>query len=178
MTRPPDPPPPAPPDPPAGPAPAGPSPDGPPAAPVPAAPVAAGPSAGPGPAVPVLSGLAAGAGAGWDGEAVLAGLDPDTAGLDPAVLAGRHVPSDAELCGEYPPDDDDPAGWVAGVAVAGPGGAFTAGGPVEAIPPGGTLAGLSQYAFGDGLAGLSDDALVGLLHAARRLSAWQSGIEL
>ncbi|HEX6934828.1 MAG TPA: HNH endonuclease signature motif containing protein [Streptosporangiaceae bacterium] len=162
MTRPPDPPPPAPPDPPARPAPAGPPPDGP-------------------PAVPVPAGLAACAGDGWDGEAVLAGLDPDTAGLDPAVLAGRHVPSDAELCGEYPPDgddgDDEDDGFLVALA-AGRGAAFTAGGPVEAILPGGTLAGLSQYAFGDGLAGLSDDGLVGLLHAARRLSAWQSGIEL
>ena len=44
--------------------------------------------------------------------------------------------------------------------------------------PDGTLAGLSGYALAGGLGALSDDALVGLLHASRRLSAWQSGIEL
>ncbi|HEX6933796.1 MAG TPA: hypothetical protein VF162_16755, partial [Streptosporangiaceae bacterium] len=135
---------------------------------------------GPVPAGPVAAvpGPALAAGDGWDGEAVLAGLDPDTAGLDPEALAGRDVPTDADLCGEYPLDDDDAGGWLAGVAVAGPGEAFTDGGPLEALPPGGTLAGLSGHAFGDGLGALSDDALVGLLHAARRLSAWQSGIEL
>ncbi len=114
----------------------------------------------------------------WDGEAVLAGLDPDTAGLDLDALAGRDEPSDAELCGEYPPEPDDPGDWIAAVALAGPGEAFAGGGPLGQMPPDGTLAGLSGCAFGRGLGVLSDDALVGLLHASRRLSAWQSGIEL
>jgi hypothetical protein len=37
----------------------------------------------------------------WDGDAVLAGLDPDTAGLDPDAVADRDEPTDAELAGEY-----------------------------------------------------------------------------
>ena len=49
---------------------------------------------------------------------------------------------------------------------------------MEQLAPCGTLAGLSGHALDDGLAGLGDDALVGLLRASRRLSAWQSGVEL
>src|SRR5690242_14400175 len=110
---------------------------------------------------------------GWDGEAVLAGLDPDIAGLDPDALAGRTEPSEAELAGEYPPDDDDQflAAAVGGVV-------FAEGGLAEVLEPGAAVAGLSQHALDDGLAALSDDALVGLLQASRRLSAWQCGIEL
>ena len=116
---------------------------------------------------------------GWDADAALAGLDPDLVGLD--ALAGRDEPSDAELYGlEFGEDDadPDPSDWVAGVAVAGPGEAFAACGPLGDLAPGGTLAGLSQFAFGGGLGALSDDALTGLLHASRRLSAWQAAIEL
>ena len=115
---------------------------------------------------------------GWDGDAVLAGLDPDIAGLDPDALAGRDAPSEAELAGEYPLDDDgDDHAFLAAVA-AGRGAAFAGGGPLEALVPGGALAGFSQHALDDGLGVLSDDAIVGLLHVSRRLSAWQSGIEL
>ncbi len=116
--------------------------------------------------------------AAWDGDAVLARLDPDLAGLDLEALADRTEPSEAELAGEYPLEDDEAGDWIASIAAAGPGEAFAAGGPLEAMAPDGTLAGLSGHAFGGGLGVLSDDALVGLLHASRRLSAWQSGVEL
>ncbi len=137
------------------------------------------PPATPPPGAPGQPSRAASAAAdAWNGDAVLAGLDPDTAGLDLDALADRDEPSDAELCGEYPPEPGDRGDWVAGVALAGPGEAFAEGGPLEAMAPDGTLAGLSGRALDGGLAALSDDALVGLLHASRRLSAWQSGVEL
>ena len=62
--------------------------------------------------------------------------------------------------------------------MAGPGEAFAAGGPLQELTPGGALAGLSGDALDGGLGVLSDDAIVGLLQVSRRLSAWQSGIEL
>ncbi len=61
---------------------------------------------------------------------------------------------------------------------SGPSAAFAEDGPLDDLEPGAALAGLSQYALDDGLTALTDDALVGLLRASRRLSAWQSGIEL
>ena len=111
---------------------------------------------------------------------MLAGLDPDIAGLDPDALADRPEPSEAELYGldPGPGDDADPGDWIAGIAVAGPGEAFAAGGPLRELTPGGALAGLSGDALDGGLGVLSDDAVVGLLQVSRRLSAWQSGIEL
>ncbi len=115
----------------------------------------------------------------WDADAVLAGLDPDIEGLDLEGLAGRDEPAEAELYGVDPgPDDASADGWVAGVALAGPAEAFADGGPLEGLAPGAALAGLAGHAFGAGLGALTDDALIGLLHASRRLSAWQSGIEL
>ncbi len=109
----------------------------------------------------------------------LAGFDPDTVGLDLAGIAMRDEPSDAELYGlDIGPDDDGQGDWVTGVVLAGPGEAFADGGPLGQLPPDGALAGLSGRAYDAGLGGMSDDALVGLLHASRRVSAWQSGIEL
>ena len=94
-------------------------------------------------------------------------------------MAVRDEPTDAELYGlDIRPADDGPGDWVTGVVLAGPGEAFAHGGPLDAMTPDGTLAGLSGRACHAGLGALSDDALVGLLHASRRLSAWQSGIEL
>jgi hypothetical protein len=117
-------------------------------------------------------------GEGWDGGAVLAGLDPDVAGLDPDALADRGAPSEAELYGEYPAGDDGgDDGFLAALA-AGRGEAFAEHGPMEALVPGGALAGFSEYALDGGLGVLSDDALTGLLQVSRRLSAWQNGIEL
>jgi hypothetical protein len=55
---------------------------------------------------------------------------------------------------------------------------FAAGGPLDKMEPGPVLAGFAGDAVDDGLAVLDDDALVGLLCAARRLSAWTASIEL
>lgn len=92
----------------------------------------------------------------------------------------------AELAGGW--DDDEPvladpdAAWyAAGCPDAGvaPGvSVFTDGDPSDVLGPGPLLAMLSDQAFAHGLAGLSDDALVGLLRSSRRLAAWQDGVEL
>ncbi len=140
---------------------------------LPAEPAPAPALAGPAPAGP-----AAASGGAWDGAAVLAGLDPDVVGLDLEALADRPEPSDAELTGEYPLGDDGGDDAFLAALAAGRGAAFAGGGPLESVCPGGALAGFSQCAVDDGLGTLSDDALVGLLLASRRLSAWQSGIEL
>jgi hypothetical protein len=113
-----------------------------------------------------------------DPDAVLAGFDPDLQGLDPAVLEDRAEP--AWLTSDYPgpdQDDDDDAEWLAALAIdAGAG--FAERGPLDALGPGGALAGCAGHAIDTGLATLSDDALVGLLRASRRLAAWQNGVEL
>jgi len=55
---------------------------------------------------------------------------------------------------------------------------FEAGGPLDLLPPDPVLAGFAQDAVEAGLGRLSDDELIGLLCGARRLSSWQSAIEL
>jgi hypothetical protein len=55
---------------------------------------------------------------------------------------------------------------------------FAAGGPLDLLPPDPVLAGFADDAVRDGLGVLSDDELVGLLGAARRLTSWQAATEL
>jgi hypothetical protein len=55
---------------------------------------------------------------------------------------------------------------------------FAAGGVADDLPPGPTLAGLAADAWDDGLGRLSDDELIGVLRAARRLASWAAGLEL
>jgi hypothetical protein len=66
------------------------------------------------------------------------------------------------------PDADEPAG----VSV------FSAEEAGESLGPGRVLAELAEQAFGHGLGSLTDDALIGLVRASRRLAARQDGIEL
>jgi hypothetical protein len=113
-------------------------------------------------------------------------LDQDadlSAELD-AVLAVLDEPADEEL-GEEPDDcggelGADPLGqdWMAGLdgaAAPGPAAGFGDGGPLDALEPGPALAGFSQMVLDDGLGRLSDDELIGVLRASRRLAAWQDG---
>ncbi|HEX2322537.1 MAG TPA: HNH endonuclease signature motif containing protein [Streptosporangiaceae bacterium] len=114
-----------------------------------------------------------------DLNAVLAGFDSDLQGPGPAVLEDRAEP--AWLTSDYPgpdeDDDDDDAELLAALALdAGAG--FAERGPLDALGPGGALAGCAGHAIDNGLATLSDGALVGLLRASRRLAAWQNGVEL
>jgi len=55
---------------------------------------------------------------------------------------------------------------------------FAAGGPLDTMEPGAVLAGFADDAVEDGLSALSDDELVGLMGAARRLASRAAGIEL
>ncbi len=55
---------------------------------------------------------------------------------------------------------------------------WAAGGPLDTMGPGPVLAGFADDAVADGLPGLSDDELVGVLCAARRLASRAASIEL
>jgi Domain of unknown function (DUF222) len=55
---------------------------------------------------------------------------------------------------------------------------FAAGGVADDLPPGPTLAGLAADAWGGGLGRLTDDELIGVLRAARRLASWTAAMEL
>ncbi len=55
---------------------------------------------------------------------------------------------------------------------------FAAGGPLDQLEPGPVLAGFAAEAWDGGLAVLSDDELIGVLAAARRLASWASALEL
>src|SRR5258707_12657124 len=102
-----------------------------------------------------------------DGE--LAGLaepaDEDLAKLDERLdeeIARLRDP-DARADWDADPDDDD-------AAESAPlfGGGFAEGGVLDGLGPGPALAGFSQGALDEGLGGLSDDELVGVLRAAWR----------
>src|SRR5262245_42294809 len=58
------------------------------------------------------------------------------------------------------------------------GGGFAGGVMLDRLGPGPALAGFSQGAVDEGLGALSDDELVGVLRASRRLAAWQDGVEV
>jgi hypothetical protein len=112
--------------------------------------------------------------------------------------AELEEPTDAELFGMWPdpfagpPDDADAwlgdlsdaelgvvvKGWAAEhPADLGQAG-FESGGPLDLLPPDPVLAFSAAGAYDGGLGGLSDDQLMGLLGAARRLSSWQAAVEL
>jgi hypothetical protein len=54
---------------------------------------------------------------------------------------------------------------------------FAVGGPLDQLAPDPVLAGFAEDAYLDGLGSLSDDELVGMLCATRRLSSWQAAME-
>jgi hypothetical protein len=55
---------------------------------------------------------------------------------------------------------------------------FAAGGLLDGLVPGPVLAGFAENAWADGLGALSDDAVVGVLRAWRRLASWAAGGEI
>ena len=69
------------------------------------------------------------------------------------------------------------AGFTHGDHVPGARG-FAAGGQLDQLEPGPALAAFARDAWDDGLAVLSDDELIGVLAAARRLSSWSAALEL
>jgi hypothetical protein len=70
------------------------------------------------------------------------------------------------------------AGFTHQDAARSTGGGFAAGGSFDVMEPCAVLAAFAGGAHDEGLVRLSDDELVGLLGAARRLQSWQAGIEL
>ncbi len=118
--------------------------------------------------------------------------------LDGPVWDGpeREEPTDAELLGLWPdpfagPPDRAWSGDVSGAdlgvvakswaadhpADLGEAG-FGCGGPLDVLPPDPVLAFAAAGAHDGGLGQLTDDELIGLLGAARRLSSWQAAVEL
>src|SRR6516165_8142810 len=113
--------------------------------------------------------------------------DPDriTAWLD-AELA-KAAPWLAQEPGWDDPVAPGPAGPGTPVEVfkagrwdrtRGDGGGFAAGGLADHLPPGPVLAGLADDRWQAGLERLSDDELIGILRAARRLASWATAMEL
>ena len=110
----------------------------------------------------------------------LAGLveptDEDLAVLDErldAELARLRAEPDAVRWDGDPGQGDGPGGAVP-VLRAG----FAEDGVLDRLGPGPALAGFAQGVLDEGLGGLSDDELVGVLRASRRLAAWQDGVEV
>jgi len=102
---------------------------------------------------------------------------------DPA-LDWPH-PEDAELDDWEPADPGHPETGVREVLKAGrwdrtrgDGGGFAAGGVADRVPPGAVLAGFAGDAWTAGLGRLSDDELIGVMRAARRLASWAAAMEL
>lgn len=61
---------------------------------------------------------------------------------------------------------------------AGDGCGFASGGVYDSLRPGPVLAGVASRAWDDGPQRLSDDELIGVLRAARRLTSWAAAMEL
>ena len=99
--------------------------------------------------------------------------DPDP-WIDVDAWLAKLSPAEREAvfeggCADYHEPD-----WDAESADTG----FSDGGPLDEMPPGPVLAALSQSAIDSGFLPLSDDELVGLVRASRRLSSWQAAVEV
>src|SRR6266536_3575410 len=95
-------------------------------------------------------------------------------------FSGPPAGADAWLEARQPPPDGPEAlaaGFTHRDQVPGARG-FAAGGPLDTMEPGPVLAGFADDAIDAGLSALSDDELVGVLGAARRLASRAAGIEL
>jgi hypothetical protein len=120
---------------------------------------------------------------------------PDDFVLDWPHLEDAEIPEDlvlawpdledAELADWDPPDPGLPEAGVREVLKAGrwdrargDGGGFAAGGVADHLPPGSVLAGFAGDAWATGLGRLSDDELIGVMRAARRLASWSAAMEL
>src|SRR5215469_18959452 len=116
--------------------------------------------------------------------------DAELAGLPPDPLAG---PPDGEfawlaelpgpLLDEYiaataEPPRPEPLAAGLWSRDSGDGAGFAAGGVGDRLAPGPVLAGLVDDMRAGGLGQLSDDELIGVLRAGRRLASWAASIEL
>jgi hypothetical protein len=116
-------------------------------------------------------------------EAELAGLCPDLLAGPPegewawlADLPGPLLEEYLEATAEPVRPEPLPAGLWSRAAGDGPG--FAAGGAGDRLAPGPVLAGLVENAWADGLGRLTDDELIGVLRAGRRLASWSASVEL
>jgi hypothetical protein len=114
---------------------------------------------------------------------------PDPEASDPKVLdpkAERRGPGYAEggsrealkACPWGPTRGDLGPTRGEGGPTRGEGGWFAAGGVADELLPGPRLAGFMADARAIGLGRLTDDELIGLMRAARRLASWSAAIEL
>jgi hypothetical protein len=113
----------------------------------------------------------------------LCGLVPDPRCGPPDGEDAWLADLPAELLFEYLAATGDPPCREAIVAgrlprQPGDGCGFAAGGAADELPPGPVLAGLADDAWAAGLGRLSDDELIGVLRAARRLASWSAALEL
>jgi Domain of unknown function (DUF222) len=104
---------------------------------------------------------------------------------DLRALLAEHpeLAADPDLELDVEPDGPAPAGpevLKAGFwdRDRGDGAGFAAGGVTDRLPPGPALAGFAADAWDGGLARASDDELIGVLRAARRLASWATALEL
>jgi len=125
--------------------------------------------------------------AGWEPapptEEELCGLapDPDSDPPDGADAWAADVPAD--LLFEYLAAREParvPEALPAGVLPreGGRGAGFAAGGAADGLPPGVALAGLANDIWATGLDRITDDQLIGVLRAWRRLTSWTAAGEL
>jgi Domain of unknown function (DUF222) len=116
-------------------------------------------------------------------EAELSGLAPDPLAGPPEGALAWLADLPGPLLDEYVRATSEPtgpepikAGWWS--RAAGDGGGFAAGGMADHLPPGPVLAGLTADRHATGLDRLTDDELIGMLRAARRLASWSASLEL
>jgi hypothetical protein len=116
-------------------------------------------------------------------EDELAGLPPDPLAGPPDGDDSWLVELPGELLDEYiaataGPSRPEPLAVGLWDRASGDGAGFAAGGVGDRLVPGPGLAGLVADVHADGLGKLSDDELIGVLRAARRLASWSASIEL
>jgi hypothetical protein len=114
---------------------------------------------------------------------------PDDLARDWPELADAELadwePADAGLADWEPADPGLPEAADREVLKAGrwdrargDGGGIAAGGLADAVPPGPVLAGFASDAWAAGLDRLTDDELIGVMRAARRMTSWAAAMEL
>jgi hypothetical protein len=102
---------------------------------------------------------------------------------DPGLPSGLWLAQEGELPEDLwltedpdPAEDDTPVPEVLKAGrwdrSCGDGGGFAAGGVADDLPPGPVLAGFAAGAWTTGLRRLSDDELIGVLRASRRIASW------
>ena len=111
--------------------------------------------------------------------------DPPDDSLEDLLARCPRLADEVWLGADDPEWADDPEPMVREVLKAGfwartrgDGAGFAVGGVLGTLPPGPALAGFARGAWADGLGRLTDDELVGVLRAARRLASWAGALEL